>query len=96
MLRKFSNLNSMNQTKKDWDLLPDESRKTVIDELRRFYQNEFSEDLGVIRADLLLDKFLELTAIEIYNEGVDSTERLVEEQMGNLKMELYMLRKSAD
>jgi len=76
-------------------MLPDESRKTVIDELRRFYQTEFDEDLGVIRADLLLDKFLQLTAIEIYNEGVDSTERLVEDKIGDLKMELYMLRKSA-
>jgi len=75
-------------------MLPDESRKTVIDELRRFYQTEFDEDLGVIRADLLLDKFLQLTAIEIYNEGVDSTERLVEDKIGDLKMELYMLRKS--
>lgn len=84
----------MNRTKKSWDMLPDESRKVVIEELRRFYQSEFEEDLGVIRADLLLDKFLELTAIEIYNEGVDSTERLVEDKIGDLKMELYMLRKS--
>ncbi|NCQ55117.1 DUF2164 domain-containing protein [Candidatus Parcubacteria bacterium] len=85
----------MNHVRKNWDMLPDESRKTVIDELRRFYQTEFDEDLGVIRADLLLDKFLQLTAIEIYNEGVDSTERLVEDKIGDLKMELYMLRKSA-
>lgn len=84
----------MNRVRKNWDMLPDESRKTVIDELRRFYQTEFDEDLGVIRADLLLDKFLQLTAIEIYNEGVDSTERLVEDKIGDLKMELYMLRKS--
>ncbi|NCP67290.1 DUF2164 domain-containing protein [bacterium] len=84
----------MNHVRKNWDMLPDESRKTVIDELRRFYQTEFDEDLGVIRADLLLDKFLQLTAIEIYNEGVDSTERLVEDKIGDLKMELYMLRKS--
>jgi len=84
----------MNRVKKSWDLLPDESRKVVIEALRRFYKTEFEEDLGIIRADLLLDKFLELTAVEIYNEGVDSTERLVEDKMGDLKMELYMLRKS--
>lgn len=84
----------MSRVKKSWDMLPDESRKTVIEELRRFYQSEFEEDLGMIRADLLLDKFLELTAVEIYNEGVDSTERLVEDKIGDLKMELYMLRKS--
>lgn len=84
----------MNRVKKSWDLLPDDSRKVVIEALRRFYKTEFEEDLGMIRADLLLDKFLELTAVEIYNEGVDSTERLVEDKMGDLKMELYMLRKS--
>ena len=60
------------------------------------YQSEFEEELGMIRADLLLDKFLELTAIEIYNEGVDSTERLVEDKIADLKMELYMLRKVQD
>ncbi len=86
----------MNRVKKNWDMLPDESRKTVIEELRRFYQSEFEEELGMIRADLLLDKFLELTAIEIYNEGVDSTERLVEDKIADLKMELYMLRKVQD
>ncbi len=84
----------MSRVKKSWDMLPDESRNVVIEELRRFYQSEFEEDLGIIRADLLLDKFLELTAIEIYNEGVDSTERLVEDKIGDLKMELYMMRKS--
>jgi uncharacterized protein (DUF2164 family) len=86
----------MATVKPNWDMLPDESRKNVIEALQRFYKSEYDEDLGVIRADTLLDKFLELTAIEIYNEGVDSTERLVEDRIGDLKMELYMLRKSQD
>ena len=83
----------MNKVKKDWDMFPDEQRKVIIEELQRFYKSEFDEDLGMIRADLLLDKFLELTAVQIYNEGVDSTERLVEDRVNELKMELYMLRK---
>ena len=82
------------KTKKSWDILPDESRKTVIEELRRFYKSEFDQDIGVIMADTLLDKFLELTAVEIYNEGIDSTERLIEDKIGDLKMDLYVLRKS--
>jgi len=84
----------MNRTKPNWDMLPDERRKVIIEELQRFYKSEYDQDLGVIMADTLLDKFLELTAIEIYNEGVDSTERLVEDRIGDLKMELYMLRKT--
>lgn len=84
----------MSLVKKDWDLLPDESRKTIIEELRRFYKTEFDQDLGVIKADTLLDKFLELAAVEIYNEAIDSTERLVEDRISELKMELYMLRKA--
>lgn len=83
----------MAKAKPSWDMLPDESRKTIIKELQRFYKSEYDQDLGVIMADTLLDKFLELAAVEIYNEGVDSTERLVEDRIGELKMELYMLRK---
>jgi len=83
----------MSKAKPSWDMLTDESRKNVIDELQRFYKSEYDQDLGVIMADTLLDKFLELAAVEIYNEGVDSTERLVEDRIGELKMELYMLRK---
>ena len=84
----------MNHIKKNWDMLSDETRKTVIEELMRFYESEFDQEIGVIMADLLLDKFLELTAVEIYNEGVDSTERLVEDRISELKIELYMLKKS--
>ena len=74
--------------------MPDETRKTVLEELMRFYKSEFDEDIGMIKCDVLLDKFLELTAVDIYNEGVDSTERVVEDRISDLKMELYMLRKN--
>lgn len=83
----------MAKPKESWDMLTDESRKHVIEELQRFYKSEFDEDLGMIKADTLLDKFLKLTAVEIYNDAIDSTERLVEDRIGDLKMELYMLRK---
>ena len=83
----------MNRVKKEWDMLEDERRKVVIEELQRFYKSEFDQEIGMIMADTLLDKFLELTAVDIYNEGVDSTERLVEDRIGELKMELYMLKK---
>lgn len=74
-------------------MLPEEQRKVVLEALMRFYKSEFDQEIGVIKADLLLDKFLELTAVDIYNEGVDSTERLVEDRISDLKMELYMLKK---
>ncbi len=83
----------MIRVKPDWDMLPDDTRKGVVNELIRFYKSEFDQDIGMIMADTLLDKFLELTAVEIYNEGIDSTERLVEDRISDLKMELYMLRK---
>ena len=84
----------MSRIKPSWDFMPDETRKTVLEELMRFYKSEFDEDIGMIKCDVLLDKFLELTAVDIYNEGVDSTERVVEDRISDLKMELYMLRKN--
>jgi len=83
----------MSRVKPNWDMLPDDTRKVVIEEFIRFYKSEFDQDIGIIMADVLLDKFLELTAVDIYNEGIDSTERLVEDRISDLKMELYMLRK---
>jgi uncharacterized protein (DUF2164 family) len=83
----------MNKVKPSWDFLSDETRKTILEELMRFYKSEFDQEIGMIMADVLLDKFLELAAVDIYNEGVDSTERLVEDRISDLKMELYMLRK---
>ncbi len=84
----------MKRAKEPWDVLSDESREVVIEELMRFYKSEFDQDLGMIKADVLLDKFLELTAVEIHNEALDGAERLIEDRIGELKMELYMLRKS--
>jgi uncharacterized protein (DUF2164 family) len=86
----------MTNSKKTWDFLPDESRKTIIEELQRFFKSEFDQEIGMIMADVLLDKFLELTAVEIYNEAIDDTERIVEDGISSLKMELYMLKKVQD
>ena len=83
----------MHQKREPWDLLSDEARKAVLEELMRFYKKEFDQEIGMIMADRLLDKVLELTAVDIYNEGVDDTERVVEDGISSLKMELYMLKK---
>ena len=57
----------MNRIKPSWDFMSDENRKGVLEALMRFYKSEFDEDIGMIKCDILLDKFLELTAIDIYN-----------------------------
>ena len=59
--------------------LPKDTRSSAVASIERYFQDEFDEKIGNIRAGALLNFFLEEVAPSVYNQAVaDVQERLLE------------------
>ena len=78
----------MPHVKRNWDLLTEEERKTAIEEIINYYSTEKNEEIGVIAAGNLLDMFLEATATQIYNTGLEDTKAFVKARMEEVEVDI--------
>lgn len=81
------------KTKRSWDLISDERRKSSIEEIIRFFQNELEQDIGVITGEAFLDMVLENVANDLYNQGVVDSEKVLEERFKDLRVDMNVLIK---
>ncbi|MEK7673293.1 MAG: DUF2164 family protein [Patescibacteria group bacterium] len=81
----------MSDIKRKWDLLSEEKRKTIIDEIVTFFNQERGETIGVIAAEDILDFFLQNAAQDIYNKGVEDAKKLLKKRFDDLEMDLDLL-----
>jgi uncharacterized protein (DUF2164 family) len=64
-------------------LTPEETQES-IQSLKRYFAEEFDEDLGDLRAKLVLDYFLKEIAPLVYNRGVEDTGEFFRRQVEEL------------
>ncbi len=83
----------MEKTKRDWDLLTDEKRRTAIDRIIGFFKKERDEEIGVIAAENFLDLFLEETGPDIYNKGVEDSRLFLKSRLEGLELDMDALLK---
>ncbi len=81
----------MSEIKRKWDLLSKEKRKSVIDEIIRFFENERDEEIGMLAAEEVLDCVLENAALEIYRSGVEDSKKLLQKKFEDLSIDLDVL-----
>jgi uncharacterized protein (DUF2164 family) len=81
----------MKKVKRQWDLISDDRRKYVIEEVMRFFHTSRDEEIGMIAAEEVLDAVLELIAVDIYKKGISEAKQIVEERMEDLKVDLDMI-----
>lgn len=81
----------MNETKRSWDMLPKEKRKTLIDEIITFFKQERDEEIGIIAAEDILDFFLQNAAKDIYNKGISDSKEQLKKQFEDLEVNLDLL-----
>lgn len=63
------------------NLLTDEHRRKVIQDIVDFYATERNEKMGVIAAGALLDFMLEVIGKDIYNKGVDDAFQFLKDRL---------------
>lgn len=78
----------MTSVTKPWDRLTDEQRRTAIDQIIHFFDQERDEQIGVIAAEKLLNFFLENIGSDLYSKGVNDAKGALEKRLEDLNYDL--------
>ena len=64
-------------------ILPD-SRKRCIESIKRYFAENMEEDVGELKAALLLDYFLEEIGPTVYNQAIADAQKFFHEKTADL------------
>jgi uncharacterized protein (DUF2164 family) len=68
--------------------------KTVlITDIKDFFLREFEEDLGDLRAEIVMDFILKKIGPKIYNRGVNDSRKWFREKFEDIDADFYLLEK---
>jgi uncharacterized protein (DUF2164 family) len=81
----------MNNAKRKWDMLSDEKRRSIINEIIAFFKDDHNEEIGVIAAGEILDFFLQHVGMSMYNQGVTDSKTLLKKRFEDLEVDLDVL-----
>lgn len=73
--------------------LPKEQKDHIIGNVRSYFENERSEEIGELAAGQLVDFMIKELAPYLYNKALEDARRVVAEKMNALEEELYSLEK---
>lgn len=73
--------------------LSDDEKKILIDEIKDFFKTELEEDLGDLRAGIVLDFVLAKIGPKIYNRGVNDARKWFREKFEDLDADFYLIEK---
>lgn len=86
----------MKEIKRYWDVLSDEERRKIIDELITFFSEKRDEKIGVVAAGEMLDFFLRTAGGPIYNKALDDVKPFLEKKLEDTLFDIdTFLRKQA-
>jgi len=73
--------------------LNDDDKKIIIADIKDFFLEEFEENLGDLRAEIVLDFMLKKVGPKIYNQGVNDSRKWFREKFEDLDADFYLLEK---
>jgi len=65
----------------------------LIAEIKDFFRGEFDEEIGDLRADIILDFILKKAGPVVYNRGVNDARKWFREKFEDLDADFYLLEK---
>jgi len=83
----------MAKVAKSFDLISQEKRRAVSQEIIGYFASERDEEIGVVAAEGFLDFMLETLAPFLYNKGVEDALDFIKERMENLAPDMEALLK---
>ena len=69
--------------------LTDDTRQQLIESIRRFVEERMDEEIGDLKAILLLDYFLEEIGPTIYNKAISDAQAYMQEKLSDLDGTCY-------
>ena len=73
--------------------LSDEQKKHIMEAIHDFFDEEYGEDIGIIKQQRILELFMEQLAPMIYNKALDDAMMWYKRQQDNLEADFYALYK---
>ncbi len=70
-----------------------EDKKVLIADIKNFFLIEIGDEIGDLRAEIVLDFILKKIGPTIYNQGVNDARRWFREKFEDLDADFYLLEK---
>ena len=64
--------------------MPDEARKQAVASIKRYFEEEMEQEIGDLKAGLLLDYFLKEFGPTVYNRAIADARAFFEEKAADL------------
>lgn len=74
-------------------VLTDEQKKIIMNEIHNFFDEEYGEDIGIIKQQRIMELFTEQLAPMIYNKALDDAMMWYKRMQDNLEADFYALYK---
>lgn len=74
--------------------LSNDDKKVLIADIKDFFLKEFDEELGDLRAEIVLDFIVKKVGPKIYNKGVNDSRKWFREKFEDLDADFYLLEKN--
>ena len=77
------------------DILNEQDKARMCDEIAAFFREEHDLELGVIGTGKILDFFQEMLGERVYNRALDDAKKFYERYADNMETDYYALYKDA-
>ncbi len=69
--------------------LAPERRKELVAQVKAWYDKQFDEEVGDLKAGFLVDYFIALVGPSAYNQGVKDAQAFMQDKLMDLEGEVY-------
>jgi len=69
--------------------IPDNHRKAVIESIQRYFLEQLDEEIGELKATLLLDYFLQEIAPSVYNKAIADATTHMQDRVADMEGSVY-------
>lgn len=70
--------------------LADNRKKAMIEELQSYFRNEHDQSIGELKAEMIVDFFVEKLGPGIYNQAIADANAFIQEKLIDLEAILYV------
>lgn len=70
--------------------LNDSRKKQLVAELQAYFRNEHEQDFGDLKAEMIVDFFIQKLGPQIYNQAIDDANSFIQEKLIDLEAVLYI------
>lgn len=68
---------------------PDEAKKQAVASIRRYFDENLDQDIGDLKAELVLDFVLREIAPTVYNQAIDDAKRYIGDRVIEIDSALF-------